>query len=81
MKTCEPFIQLPSGEEWKTYYETVPTPISLQDIYTRIVNDVYKTIDAMQQDVELMAANELLFFGSDSERARSSDVLLVLLGV
>ncbi|XP_068762903.1 protein polybromo-1 isoform X12 [Struthio camelus] len=53
----EPFFHLPSKKKYPDYYQQIKTPISLQQIRTKLKNHEYETLDQLESDLNLMFEN------------------------
>ncbi|XP_027496034.1 protein polybromo-1 isoform X5 [Corapipo altera] len=53
----EPFFHLPSKKKYPDYYQQIKTPISLQQIRTKLKNHEYETLDQLEADLNLMFEN------------------------
>uniref|UniRef100_A0A8D0F418 Protein polybromo-1 n=1 Tax=Strix occidentalis caurina TaxID=311401 RepID=A0A8D0F418_STROC len=53
----EPFFHLPSKKKYPDYYQQIKTPISLQQIRTKLKNHEYETLDQLETDLNLMFEN------------------------
>ncbi|XP_060258433.1 protein polybromo-1 isoform X34 [Ovis aries] len=54
---AEPFFHLPSKKKYPDYYQQIKTPISLQQIRTKLKNQEYETLDHLECDLNLMFEN------------------------
>lgn len=55
------FTSLPSREEWPEYYATISAPICIDDIFRKIQNYEYDSVEDAVQDWELLASNSQKF--------------------
>ncbi|KAK2534304.1 Pbrm1 [Columba guinea] len=53
----EPFFHLPSKKKYPDYYQQIKSPISLQQIRTKLKNHEYETLDQLEADLNLMFEN------------------------
>ncbi|NXH20145.1 PB1 protein, partial [Bucco capensis] len=53
----EAFFHLPSKKKYPDYYQQIKTPISLQQIRTKLKNHEYETLDQLEADLNLMFEN------------------------
>ncbi|NXC21020.1 PB1 protein, partial [Corythaeola cristata] len=53
----EPFFHLPSKKKYPDYYQQIKSPISLQQIRTKLKNHEYETLDHLEADLNLMFEN------------------------
>lgn len=60
------FAQLPSKEEHPGYFESVKSPLSLEDISRKIDRRTYNSFLALRKDVQLICANAKLYSGEGS---------------
>nr|XP_020652343.1 protein polybromo-1 isoform X4 [Pogona vitticeps] len=54
---AEPFFHLPSKKKYPDYYQQIKTPISLQQIRTKLKNHEYETLDHLENDLNVMFEN------------------------
>ncbi|KAJ7316747.1 hypothetical protein JRQ81_002909 [Phrynocephalus forsythii] len=54
---AEPFFHLPSKKKYPDYYQQIKTPISLQQIRTKLKNHEYETLDHLESDLNVMFEN------------------------
>ncbi|XP_010141340.1 PREDICTED: protein polybromo-1 isoform X1 [Buceros rhinoceros silvestris] len=54
---AEPFFHLPSKKKYPDYYQQIKSPISLQQIRTKLKNHEYETLDQLEADLNLMFEN------------------------
>ncbi|CAG8479044.1 12160_t:CDS:10 [Ambispora gerdemannii] len=55
------FEELPSAEEYPTYYTVIKEPIALENIRENIKNNEYKTIEQFKEDCDTMFTNAKRF--------------------
>ncbi|XP_072328777.1 protein polybromo-1 isoform X11 [Scyliorhinus torazame] len=55
--TSELFQKLPSRVQYPDYYEIIKEPVDLKTIAQRIQNGVYKSVNVMARDIELLVRN------------------------
>jgi protein polybromo-1 len=57
----ELFMKRPSAKLYPEYYIVIKSPIDFKEIYSKIKNDLYKTLLEMMDDVELLVNNAITF--------------------
>lgn len=62
-----PFMSLPSKKKYSTYYTRVGEPIDLTMIEKNILTGHYTTVEAFDQDIMKIFANNLRFYGRNTE--------------
>eukprot|EP00041_Stephanoeca_diplocostata_P016999 m.337598 g.337598 ORF g.337598 m.337598 type:complete len:231 (-) comp20554_c0_seq1:1410-2102(-) len=60
------FAHLPSREDHPGYFESVKSPLSLEDMSSKNDSQKYKTVSHLRKDVELICENAKLYSGEGS---------------
>ncbi|XP_075689907.1 protein polybromo-1 isoform X6 [Rhinoderma darwinii] len=56
-RIAEPFFHLPSKKKYPDYYQQIKSPISLQQIRTKLKNQDFDNLDQLETDLNLMFEN------------------------
>ncbi|XP_075177852.1 LOW QUALITY PROTEIN: protein polybromo-1 [Anomaloglossus baeobatrachus] len=54
---AEPFFHLPSKKKYPDYYQQIKSPVSLQQIRTKLKNQDYDSLDQLETDLNMMFEN------------------------
>merc|ERR1719309_1365198 len=57
----EPFIKLPSRKDLPDYYEVIRKPMDITKILTKIDDEKYEDLDALEKDFMLLCKNTQLY--------------------
>lgn len=72
---CGIFMELPSRVELPYYYEVIKQPIALDKILNNVLDDQYRSLAAMVEDLELMFKNAHTFNEPGSQVYEDASVL------